>query len=205
MIRHVCLMLVVALLALSAGCDDKAPQSIAPQELTAETLGHYCQMNLLEHPGPKVQLFLEGNPAPLFFSQVRDAIAYSRGPEQIAPIVAVYVNDMGAPGATWDEPGKGNWIPADQAFYVLGSTREGGMGAPEAVPFGSRGQAEDFARREGGRVLRLSDITDDMVLAPVETSAETTVRTAADAAEPADAGDADFARRLEALPRSPGE
>lgn len=57
--------------------------------MTPEPLGHFCKMNLLEHPGPKAQVFLEGNTAPLFFSQVRDAIAYMRGPEQVAPILAL--------------------------------------------------------------------------------------------------------------------
>lgn len=181
-------------LTLLAGCQQKTAQDTTPQDMTAETLGHYCQMNLLEHPGPKGQVFLEGMPAPLFFSQVRDVIAYMRGPEQMAPIVAVYVNDMGAPGATWDHPGDGNWIAVDKAVYVVGSTRQGGMGAPETVPFSSTEKAQSFARAEGGRVLALDEITDDMVLTPVETEPKS------------DAGndDADFQERLRALPNKAG-
>ncbi|MBT9372662.1 nitrous oxide reductase accessory protein NosL [Rhizobium sp. CSW-27] len=181
-------------LTLLAGCQQKTAQDTTPQDMTAETLGHYCQMNLLEHPGPKGQVFLEGMPAPLFFSQVRDVIAYMRGPEQMAPIVAVYVNDMGAPGATWDHPGDGNWIAVDKAVYVVGSTRQGGMGAPETVPFSSTERAQSFARAEGGRVLALDEITDDMVLTPVETEPKS------------DAGndDADFQERLRALPNKAG-
>lgn len=184
--------LIVAGLLLLAACKEEVAQSTSPQDMTPETLGHYCQMNILEHPGPKAQVFLEGNAAPLFFSQVRDAIAYMRGPEQVAPILAVYVNDMGKAGATWDRPGDGNWIVADKAFYVLGSARAGGMGAPEAVPFSSRERAEDFVRAEGGRVLTLADITDDRVLTPVEAGA--------------DQGDddADFDGRLRALPNKAG-
>lgn len=184
--------LFVAALVLLSACKEEVVQSTAPQDMTPETLGHYCQMNLLEHPGPKAQVFLEGNPAPLFFSQVRDAIAYMRGPEQVAPIVSVYVNDMGKAGATWDRPGDGNWIVADKAFYVLGSARAGGMGAPEAVPFSSRERAEDFALAEGGRVLTLADITDAMVLAPV------------DAGTDHGADDPDFDGRLRALPNKAG-
>lgn len=185
--------LFVAALALLSACKEEVGQSTAPQEMTPETLGHYCQMNLLEHPGPKAQIFLEGNAAPLFFSQVRDAIAYMRGPEQVAPILAVYVNDMGREGATWDRPGDGNWIVADEAFYVLGSARMGGMGAPEAVPFSSRERAEVFVRAEGGRVLTLADITNDMVLAPVEADADQ-----------GNGDDADFNGRLRALPNKAG-
>ncbi|THV20555.1 nitrous oxide reductase accessory protein NosL [Peteryoungia ipomoeae] len=181
-------------LTLLAGCQEKAAQDTTPKDMTAETLGHYCQMNLLEHPGPKGQVFLEGMPAPLFFSQVRDAIAYMRGPEQMAPILAVYVNDMGAAGTTWDHPGAGNWIAVDKAVYVVGSARQGGMGAPETVPFSNREKADAFARAEGGHVLSFAEITDDMVLAPVEVDADPSP----------ESGDADFQNRLRALPNKAG-
>lgn len=186
-------VLLVAMLALLSACKEEAAQNIAPRDMTAETLGHYCQMNLLEHPGPKAQVFMRGYSAPLFFSQVRDAIAYMRGPEQIAPILAVYVNDMGMMGATWDRPGDGNWIVAETAFYVVGSARVGGMGAPETVPFSSREKAEAFVLAEGGHVLMFSDITDDMVLAPVEADAGNATE------------DAEFDDRLRALPSKAGD
>lgn len=176
-----------ALLALAACKEDQVAQDTAPREMTVETLGHYCQMHLLEHPGPKAQVHLEGQPGlPLFFSQVRDAIAYARAPEQVAPILAIWVNDMGAPGATWDAPGEGNWIPADSAFYVVGSVAEGGMGLPETVPFATRAAAESFAADQGGGVLTLAQITTDMVLTPVDTGPED-----------------DFQRRLRALSTPP--
>ncbi len=186
--------LLIALLALGlAACKEEVAQDTAPREMTAETLGHYCQMHLLDHPGPKAQVHLEGHPGlPLFFSQVRDAIAYARAPEQSAPILAIQVNDMGASGATWDQPGIGNWIPADSAWYVVGSSAEGGMGLPETVPFGTLATAEAFAQAQGGHVLRLPQITDDMVLTPVEV------------VPPDDAPDSDFERRLRALSRPLG-
>ncbi|KPF41499.1 nitrous oxide reductase accessory protein NosL [Rhizobium sp. AAP43] len=187
-------LVILASLALLSACQEKAAQDTTPRDMTAETLGHYCQMNLLEHPGPKGQVFLEGMPAPLFFSQVRDAIAYMRGPEQMAPIVTVYVNDMAAPGATWDHPGDGNWIAVDKAVYVVGSVRQGGMGAPETVPFSSREKAEEFARVEGGRVLSFAEITDDMVRTPVEVEPHPNP----------ESGDSDFENRLRALPNKAG-
>lgn len=187
MTRFAAAVLLALTLPLAA-CKEEAAQDLTPVEMTAETLGHFCQMNLLEHPGPKAQIHLAGMPGtPLYFSQVRDAIAYQRLPEQSLPILAVYVNDMGAAGASWEEPGKGNWIPADAAFYVLGSLREGGMGAPEAVPFSSRASAEAFARTEGGAVVALPDIPESAVLAPV-------------GMDPAGADDeGDFDARLRAL------
>lgn len=185
-------MLVVAVLVLLSACKGDVVRNTAPRDITPETLGYYCQMNLLEHPGPKAQVFLDGNAEPLFFSQVRDAIAFMRGPEQVAPILAVYVNDMGARGATWDRPGDGNWIVAEKAFYVVGSARTGGMGAPETVPFSSRERAEAFVLAEGGDVLMLNDITEDMVLAPVEAGADHTT------------DDQEFDDRLRVLPNKVG-
>ncbi len=182
------------LILLLAACKDEAAQSVSPVALSAGSLGHYCQMDLLEHPGPKAQVHLAGLPgAPLFFSQVRDAIAYARLPEQSHPILAIYVNDMGALGATWDMPGATNWIAADRALYVVGSSREGGMGAPELVPFAGSAAAEAFAAAHGGRVVPLAGISDADVIAPVAPQSGGATDDAAD-----------YAERLRNLTQKPG-
>jgi copper chaperone NosL len=155
------------LIALTAGRKDEAAATPRPVTMSDEALGYYCQMLLIEHPGPKGQIHLDGVAEPIFFSQARDTIAYLRMPEQSYPVLATYVSDMGA-AESWDQPGRDNWIPAAEAFYVVGSSRVGGMGAPEAVPFGERAAADAFARDYGGSVLRLDEIDDALVLAPVE-------------------------------------
>lgn len=176
----------LCLVALAACQEDTAgtPPAVT---MTSSAVGHFCQMNMLEHPGPKAQVHLKGLPgAPLFFSQVRDAIAYLRMPEQSHEIAAVYVSDMGQ-AQSWDFPGPDNWITADSAHYVLESGRVGGMGAPELVPFADTDAARDFINRHGGRLVALNEIPDDAVLAPVQT------------ATPDGADDGDFAERLRAL------
>lgn len=184
------LLLTLALLALSA-CKEEVTQDTTPLPLSAETLGHYCQMNLLEHDGPKAQAHLAGLPgAPLFFSQVRDVVAYLRMPEQSHSIVAIWVNDMGAPGAEWNAPGASNWIDANTAHYVVGGRVVGGMGAPEVVPFSDPAKAKAFAQANGGNVMMLADIPDTAVLAPVVLDN--------------DATDTDFQNRLRALSRTSG-
>jgi copper chaperone NosL len=160
-------LVIAALLALAACREEVQAERPAPVAITEETLGHYCQMNLSEHPGPKAQVHLDGLPEPLFFSQVRDAIAYQRMPEQSHRITAVYVSDMGA-AQSWAEPGAENWVAADAAHYVVGSAIIGGMGAPELVPFTGRSAAEAFVRQHGGAILGLTEIDDAEVLAPVE-------------------------------------
>lgn len=162
------LVTLLALVLSLAGCRHDAVQKTDPVPLSVDAVGYYCQMELLEHPGPKAQVHLDGLPGqPLFFSQVRDAVAYSRLPEQSHPILAIWVSDMGAPGATWDDPGATNWIHAGDAHYVVGSSRAGGMGAPELVPFAHEQDAHAFAAVHGGTVLDLVTIPDSAVIAPV--------------------------------------
>ena len=180
-------LIFLALLALSA-CREERSALPAPVAMTAESTGHYCQMELLEHPGPKAQAHLAGLEHPLFFSQVRDVVAYQRMPEQSHVVSVAYVSDMGAEGAHWDDPGAENWIEASQAHYVVGSALAGGMGAPELVPFARIEDAQAFAARHGGEVLRLDQIPDSAVLAPVETGEQGSA-----------ADEDDFQRRLRAL------
>ncbi|MCQ0093155.1 nitrous oxide reductase accessory protein NosL [Roseovarius sp. M141] len=185
------LLIAAALLALTA-CKEETAQDTSPLPLTPAAVGHYCQMNLLEHDGPKAQAHLAGLPgAPLFFSQVRDVIAYLRMPEQSHAVLAIWVNDMGAPGAAWDAPGAANWIDAKDAHYVVGGRAIGGMGAPEIVPFSDPADAAEFAGINGGRVLELDEIPDSAVLAPVELDGDT--------------DDTDFQDRLRSLSRTVGE
>ncbi len=69
---------------------------------------------------------------------------------------------------SWDNPGAENWAAAEDAVYVVGARVPGGMGAPELVPFTTRVAAEAFAAENGGEILPLDAIPDDLVLAPVE-------------------------------------
>lgn len=171
-------------LALAA-CQDEVAQNTDPLPLTPETLGHFCQMNLLEHEGPKGQVHLDGLPgAPLFFSQVSDLVTYLRLPEQSNTVLAVYVSDMGADGATWEAPGAANWTDARTATYVVGSDATGGMGAPELVPFADPAEAKAFATRHGGNLMDLASIPDSAIT-PLATT------------EPQ--GDDDYSRRLKSL------
>lgn len=184
-------LLSIIALVLLVGCKEEAVQNTSPLPLTVEAVGHFCQMNLFEHEGPKAQAHLGGLPQmPLFFSQVRDVVAYVRLPEQTHEVLAVWVNDMGAQDATWSAPGITNWIAADEAYYVVGSRVIGGMGAPELVPFSDAVKARKFAAQNGGEVMRLAQIPDDAVLTPV--------------AIEGDSDDADFEQRLRALSRTSG-
>lgn len=151
--------------ALVAGCDDAGPHAGVPPppaELGGDAIGYYCNMIVVAHSGPKGHIFLTGREAPVWFTSVRDTVAFTRLPEEPKNIAAVYVNDMGR--ASWEKPEPDTWIEARDAWYVVGSARRGGMGAPEPVPFAEREAAERFADVEGGRVLPFDAIPDDAVL-----------------------------------------
>ncbi len=154
---------LIVILAL-AGCrDDLTAARPDPVPITAESTAFFCQMNLVEMRGPKAQIHLQGMEKPLFFARVMDGIAYMKNPEQIAPINAFYVSDM-ARAASWDDPGADNWMPAEDAFFVVGSDVLGGMDAPEIAPFSTREAAQAFQLEHGGEILGLADIPVDLVL-----------------------------------------
>jgi len=162
--KHFFLLAVLAL----AACKEEVAQVPDPIPLTDTALSHFCQMNVSEHGGPKAQIHLEDYLAPIFFAQVRDAVAYLKSPERDARVLAVYVSDMGA-AVSWSKPGIHNWINAEETLFVVGAPVAGGMGAPEIVPFASREKAEAFRLKYGGLIFAFKDIPDNAALGAVDT------------------------------------
>jgi copper chaperone NosL len=147
-----------------AGCGEKeVAQLPPPHRMTAELIGHYCGMNVLEHPGPKGHIFAASLIEPVWFSSVRDTIAFTMLPDEPKDIQAIYVSDMGK-APSWDKPGADNWVEARKALFVIGSRVKGGMDNDEPVPFSDRAAAEKFAAENGGRVVAFSEIPRDYVL-----------------------------------------
>jgi copper chaperone NosL len=160
--RLLALVIAGAALAL-AGCDNaevaKAPP---PAKLTRDATGHYCRMIVLDHKGPKGQIHIAGKKKPVWFSSVRDTVAFTMLPEEPKRITAIYVNDM--TDTPWDRPGPDTWIDAKKALYVIGSSKRGGMGAAEAVPFKGEAAAKAFAAKFGGRVVAFDKIPRKYIL-----------------------------------------
>ena len=85
---------LLAALAL-AGCNEQVAEAPPPpHELTAEAIGRYCGMNVLEHTGPKGQIILASRIDPVWFSSARDAFSFTMLPEEPKDIRAIYVSDM---------------------------------------------------------------------------------------------------------------
>jgi len=161
-LRVLCVFVVAVFLV---GCNQDAAKSVVPPPvaLNSDAMGVFCGMNLMEHPGPKGQIITAGRIDPFWFTSVRDTVAFTLMPEQPRDIRAIYVSDM-ARAASWEDPGATNWIDARKAFFVIESRKKGGMGAAEAVPFGTREAADAFAAENGGRVTMFTDIPGAYVL-----------------------------------------
>lgn len=153
--------------ALLAGCSSQEARDAAPPpaQINEDAIGYYCRMNVIEHAGPKAQIFIKGEDEPVWFSQARDGVVFTRLPEETAEITAFYVTDMGGSG-DWNAARDFAWIPAADAYFVIESARTGGMGAPETVPFGDRAAAERYRTENGGRIVSLDEIPDQYVLGP---------------------------------------
>jgi nitrous oxide reductase accessory protein NosL len=160
------LLAAIPLMPLT-GCkeDEAASPPPPPQAITADAIGHYCGMNMLDHPGPKGQIILKGQAMPIWLSSVRDTFAYTMLPEESHDYRAIYVTDLET-AADPARPNLGLWTEARNAWFVIDSGFQGGMGAAEPLPFGREAAARAFAAVNGGSVKRFAEVTDDHILAP---------------------------------------
>lgn len=146
-----------ALCIALAACNQATPKVVA-LEPTSETACELDGMILKDYPGPKAQIhYAEGKPE--FFCDMMELFMMVLAPEQKRLITAVFVQDMGK--TSWEHPA-GNWIDAKSAIYVVGSKKLGSMG-PTFGSFSSMQDAEAFVQKEGGKILRFEQITQDML------------------------------------------
>lgn len=150
--REFLLAIPVAVALIAGGCSKEEPDAVPPAlTLAPDATGHYCGMLLSEHAGPKGQILLADG-KPVWFTSVHDTFTFLHLPEESKAVAAVYVSDMAA-APSWEKPGDSNWIAAAEATYVVESDKAGGMGAPEAIPFGKKEAAEAFIAAHGGKLV----------------------------------------------------
>lgn len=146
---------LVVIAALVACGPSSAP--VTPQELSPDTACALDGMLLLDYPGPKAQIhYADG--AVEFFCDTVEMFSLVLRPERKRKIRAVYTQDMGK--EDWRHP-RSSWIDARTAYYVQGSRLKGSMG-PTFAAFARREDAEAFAGKYGGKVLRFDELTPEM-------------------------------------------
>lgn len=165
---------VICLFFVLAACEEENREAPPPVAIHDEAVGYYCQMLVHHHSGPKGQIHLSESEEPLWFVQVRDAIAYIKSEERSSDVLAFYVSDMAA-AASWEDTGAENWINAHDAWFVVGADVVGGMGAPELVPFAMLDKAQSFAAERGGEVRRLQEVEIADVLSPIDINEHTSM------------------------------
>ncbi|HLO78816.1 MAG TPA: nitrous oxide reductase accessory protein NosL [Magnetospirillum sp.] len=151
-------LLVAVLLSACGKPEVEVPPPVA---IPPDAIGHFCNMAVAEHAGPKGEVMLKSGGQPVWFTSARDAIAFTLLPEEPKDILAVYVSDMGK-SSSWDRPDA--WVEARTALFVIGSNRVGGMGSPEAIPFSERPAAEAFIAAHGGQVVDFAHLPHDYIL-----------------------------------------
>lgn len=147
-------------LSLLAGCSEASDGAAlaSAKEIGPATSCSLDGMLLADYPGPKAQIVYASEPAPAFFCDTVELFSTLLAGEQVRAVQAIYVQDMEA--TPWDAP-VGHWIDAKTAFYVHGSRKHGSMG-PTLGSFAREAAAQEFAQKEGGRVLRFAEITPEI-------------------------------------------
>lgn len=154
-------MLAALAVTTLAACGQQSETATAPVPLEI-TRGTACDLDgmlLADYPGPKAQIHYAGQAEPLFFCDTVEMFHIYLNPEQARAVRGLFVQDMGR--ADWNEP-RGHWIDAKTAYFVHGSKRRGSMG-PTIASFAREADAAKFAAEYGGKVLRFTDITPELV------------------------------------------
>lgn len=145
--------------AVLCACGERTEAPVAAVEIDSATTCDLDGMLLADYPGPKAQIHFKGEEKPTFYCDTVEMFNTLLKPEQVKPIRAVLVQDMGK--ADWNQP-RGNWFDARTGIYVLGSKLRGSMGLTIAS-FSREEDAKSFATKNGGKVLKFSEFTRDMV------------------------------------------
>jgi copper chaperone NosL len=150
---------------LLTACSEDTPENLAAQRAIAIESGeecHLCGMIITNFPGPKGQLYERGQSQNRRFCSTRDMFAYLLDPEHQHNIQRAFVHDMAV--TPWDHPDEDTYIDAREAWYVVGSSRKGGMG-PTLASFAEEAHASAFALKYGGQLYRFEQISLEMLSA----------------------------------------
>ncbi|MEQ5819665.1 nitrous oxide reductase accessory protein NosL [Halomonas sp. SCS19] len=149
------------LMLLLIGCNDgTSDTTIGPAPIGDDDICHVCGMLIEAMPGPKGELALDGDSEVTKFCSAAEMLVFLLQPENVERLAHAWVHDMAR--TDWDHPGNGAFISAQEAWYVSGHSRPGGMGHPLAT-FATRSGAEAFQHEHGGIIERFDELEIDQL------------------------------------------
>lgn len=156
--RHYLGAALLGLLLVGCGDEQQATASLDPVPFQKGEECHVCGMAIGAFPGPKGEAVAPTGVRK--FCSTSELLGWWLQPENQQQGARLYVHDMGR--SDWNHPDDRHLIDATQAYYVVGIKRPGAMGATLAS-FADQAAAEQLATEEGGRVLRFSEIDQNVL------------------------------------------
>jgi len=144
--------LVVCVPASFANGDEKTEQ------ITDQTRCAVCGMFVAKYQNWLARIQYEDSRQTKYFDGVKDLMAFYFNPEQYGGVPRENIIDISV-----KDYYTLNWLPAREAFYVVGSDVYGPMGH-ELIPFAVREAAESFnADHHGREILTFEAITPELI------------------------------------------
>ncbi|HHH27064.1 MAG TPA: hypothetical protein ENK57_01775 [Polyangiaceae bacterium] len=152
----------IALALLLLGCGSGATESTEVDTSAHDFDGDECAacgMIVSEQPSPRGQVIhRDGTRA--YACALADMHTYASAPSGHGQVIASYVEVLppdADPADSSTAPER--WVPAEEAFYVLGVVRNNVMGQP-VLSYATRADAEQAAERFGGHVVDYAGLQD---------------------------------------------
>ncbi|UVO18852.1 nitrous oxide reductase accessory protein NosL [Stutzerimonas stutzeri] len=147
------LLLALGLGLAACGEKEEVKQTLDPVAFHENDECHVCGMVISDFPGPKGQAVEKGGVKK--FCSTAEMLGWWLQPENKLLDAKLYVHDMGK--SQWEHPDDAYLIDATSAYYVIGTSLKGAMGASLAT-FSDEAAAQKLAAEHGGRVLRFEQI-----------------------------------------------
>ena len=157
-------ILISLSLLLLASCGGESKQETVLTAVKFESADecHLCGMIIEGFAGPKGAVSHKTDTHVRKFCSTRDLFSYYLDPENKRNVQSLLVHDMGS--VPWQTPDDKLMINAKEAWYVIGSSKQGAMGSTIAS-FAEKTIAVEFAAQYGGKLLTFDDINFEHIAA----------------------------------------